>query len=149
MHCSLQGKANNPGGFLPPGVDFTGSLAPSNIFTAIISFILRTRQQSKRYRLKSKTRGRALTRRPATLHATVLFHSVAARQVLPKSRFFLFFSFSSRRLYSCLCTAARRFLCVLGVALDALHRCAAALRQRCVLDFRAPPCSIASSAPKF
>ncbi len=33
--------------------------------------------------------------RPATLHATVLFHSVAACQVPPKRRFLIFFCFSS------------------------------------------------------
>ena len=62
VHCSLQGKANNPGGFLPPGVGLTGSSAPSNMFTANISFILRTRQQSKLYRLKSKTNRRRTAR---------------------------------------------------------------------------------------
>ena len=47
---------------------------------------------------------RRQARTGTTLHATVLFHSVAACQVPPKRRFFLFF----------FC-----FLCVLGAAFDA------------------------------
>ena len=35
----------------------------------------------------------AAMRHPATFHATVLFHSVAARQVPQNRRFFLFFFF--------------------------------------------------------
>ena len=55
-------------------------------------------------------------RRPATLHATVLFHSVAACQVPPKRRFFLFFSFPSAP-QTTIFLLTRRFLWVLGAAL--------------------------------
>ena len=55
------------------------------------------RQNSRPYYFSMYTRTPAAAAlcRPATLHATVLFHSVAARQVPPKRRFFLFFFFFS------------------------------------------------------
>ena len=47
------------------------------------------------FSMYTPTPAAAVLRRPATFHATLLFQSVAARQVLPKRRFFLFFCFSS------------------------------------------------------
>ena len=52
------------------------------------------------FSMYTPTPAAAGTRPPTTLHATVLFHSVAARQVPPKRRFFLlFFFFCSRDNY--------------------------------------------------
>ena len=62
------------------------------------------RQNSRPYYfLCTPPHRRRVMRSPATLHATVLFHSVAAHQVPLKRRFFLFFCFLlvRRRLYSC------------------------------------------------
>ena len=52
----------------------------------------RARRNSRPYYfLCTPHTGAAAHTAPATLHATVLFHSVAARQLPPKRRFFLFF----------------------------------------------------------
>ena len=74
-------------------------------------------------------------RRPATLHATFLFHSVAAHQVPPQRHFFIFFCFSfcSGDDYTPV-DGAGRHLCFYSCVIDALRRCGAAAAVCFALD---------------